>query len=489
MLDGIFYTIKSSSKQRPNHGIHPCVYPMISLSGDFCWQLKGIAMWGRVEKSRFATSLGALLIMLVTPLLAFYFYIVAFSFDCSLSAPIIGLWQGEIGIQELWEALPSFSFGAWKIVGLWLLMQLVLALVPDILHLFLPRYRGGRIKGSVTPAGNRHTYQINGLQAWVVAHLLFLFGIIYLGWFSPTIVFDNWGGILWVANIIGYSLAIFVFIKAYFFPSHPNDRKFSGNWLYDFYMGIELNPRIGPLDLKLFFNGRPGIVAWSLINISFAAAQYQLYGYVTNSMILVNFLQGLYILYFFWEERWYLNTIDIHHDHFGWMLAWGDSVWLPYMYTLQGLYLVFHPVQLPVFYALSVLAFGLLGFWIFFTANNQKDRFRQSDGNTLIWGERPDYIACQYTAADGTQRSSKLLTSGWWGAARHMNYTGDLIGSLSWSLSCGFAHLFPYFYMFFITILLVHRCFRDEQRCLAKYGNNWEKYCAKVRYRLIPGVV
>lgn len=57
-------------------------------------------------------------------------------------------------------------------------------------------------------------------------------------------------------------------------------------------MGIEFNPRIGKwFDFKLFFNGRPGIVAWTLINLSYMAKQQEFYGYITNSMILVNVLQ------------------------------------------------------------------------------------------------------------------------------------------------------------------------------------------------------
>lgn len=68
--------------------------------------------------------------------------------------------------------------------------------------------------------------------------------------------------------------------------------KFTGNFFYDYMMGIEFNPRIGKwFDFKLFFNGRPGIVAWTLINLSYAAKQQELYGQVTNSMILVNVLQ------------------------------------------------------------------------------------------------------------------------------------------------------------------------------------------------------
>jgi 7-dehydrocholesterol reductase len=34
---------------------------------------------------------------------------------------------------------------------------------------------------------------------------------------------------------------------------------------------------------------------------------------------------------FFINEDWYLRTIDIAHDHFGFYLAWGDVVWLPFM--------------------------------------------------------------------------------------------------------------------------------------------------------------
>ena len=46
-------------------------------------------------------------------------------------------------------------------------------------------------------------------------------------------------------------------------------------------------------------------------------------------------VQAVYVLDFFWNETWYLKTIDICHDHFGWYLGWGDCVWLPYLYTLQ----------------------------------------------------------------------------------------------------------------------------------------------------------
>lgn len=443
-------------------------------------------LWGRAWYTDLWTLICCVLLLVLPPLAVFYFYLTAFHFQADLFAPLQQLLSGNF--IQLWNLLPGPSWAATQIVALWIGLQLVLALVPDRLHRILKSYRGGEQLGAVTPSGQQLFYRVNGLQAWVVSHLLFLLGAFVFEWFSPTIIFDHWGELLVLANIIGYTVAILAYIKAYYAPSWAKDNKYSGSFIYDFYMGIELHPRIGPLDLKLFFNGRPGIVAWTLINLSFAAAQYQTYGFVTNSMLLVNLFQALYVLYFFWKETWYLNTIDIHHDHFGWMFAWGDCVWLPFMYTLQGLFLVFWPVELSPAYALIVLFIGLVGFALFVSANNQKDRFRSQDGQAKIWGKPPTYIATTYTTSDGQPLSGRLLTSGWWGLARHMNYTGDLILSLAYSLACGFSHIFPYFYFLFMLVLLLHRCFRDEDRCSHKYGNGWNTYCQQVPYRLIPGI-
>lgn len=445
-------------------------------------------LWGRAWNPSWATTAGCIAIFLFAPLTAFYFYICAFHFECSLWMPIQQLLSGQLTMSGLVQLLPSFSWTAVGLFLIWGALQACFAVLPDKLHRIFRSYQGGEIEGAITPAGLSLPYQINGLQAWVISHVLFVIGAFSFYWFAPTIIFDHWGSLLCMANMTGFFVGVFVYVKALFFPSYEEDRKFSENSIYDFIMGVELNPRVGPLDLKLFFNGRPGIVAWTLINISFAAAQYNMYGHVTNSMILVNLLQGLYVLYFFWKEAWYLKTIDIHHDHFGWMLAWGDCVWLPYMYTLQGLFLVFNPVELSTPYFYFVLTVGLVGFWIFASSNNQKDRFRKETTPSLIWGKTPEFITCHYKTQDGTIRETRLLTAGWWGMARHMNYTGDLILSLAYSIACGTSHFFPYFYFFFLLVLLVHRCLRDEDRCRKKYGSQWRDYCARVPYRLIPGV-
>lgn len=150
--------------------------------------------------------------------------------------------------------------------------------------------------------------------------------------------------------------------------------------------------------------------------------------------------------------------------------------------------MVYHPVQLCTAHALGVLVLGLLGYYIFRASNQQKDLFRRTNGNCRIWGRRPESIECSYSSVGGTRYHSKLLTSGFWGWARHFNYTGDLMGSLAYCLACGFEHLLPYFYITYMAILLTHRCLRDEHRCSSKYGKDWERYTAAVPYRLLPGL-
>lgn len=152
------------------------------------------------------------------------------------------------------------------------------------------------------------------MLAWAVTHVGYFIASEYFHLFPSSLIHDNWGALLVAANVLGYVLTLGTYIKAYIAPSHADDRKFSTSKLYDLFWGIEFNPRIGNwFDFKLFFNGRPGIIGWTLINMSFAAAQFNKIGYITNSMIIVNWLHLVYVVDFFYNEDWYLRTIDIAH--------------------------------------------------------------------------------------------------------------------------------------------------------------------------------
>ncbi|CAG2063701.1 unnamed protein product, partial [Timema podura] len=82
----------------------------------------------------------------------------------------------------------------------------------------------------------------------------------------------------------------------------------------------------------------------------------------------------------------------------------------------------------------------------------------------------------------------KLLVSSWWGWLRHPNYLGDILIHWAWGLTCGWPIVLPYFLAIATTMLLVHRAVRDDIRCKQRYGTAWDRYCSRVKYRILPHV-
>ncbi|KAK8251848.1 7-dehydrosterol-delta 7-reductase [Phyllosticta capitalensis] len=414
--------------------------------------------------------------MTVPPALVILTWIALEHFDGSILNAVYAIKaQGFTSFIRLYAPAPSLQANV--LYATWILFQ-------AFLYTILP----GRSNGQMTPAGHLLEYRTNGLLAYEISIGLFLL-CVFSGFLDPTIIARHWEGLIIAYNIWGYALSCIAYIKAHYAPSHADDRHFSGSALYDFLMGIEFNPRFGQTwDWKLFHNERPGIIAWTLINLSYAAVQYKKFGVVTNSMIIVNIFHLMYVVDLFINEAWYVKTIDIAHDHFGFYLAWGSAVWLPTMYTLQTQYLARNPVQLHPAVAAAILLMGIGGYALFRSVNNQKYLVRRTNGDCKIWGKPAKYMRASYITGDGKTHESILLMSGWWGVSRHFNYVGDLMLSYAMCAVCGTRDIIPWTYAFFMTAILVHRCLRDEKRLETKYGEQWTKYCAQVRWRLIPGI-
>lgn len=157
--------------------------------------------------------------------------------------------------------------------------------------------------------------------------------------------------------------------------------------------------------------------------------------------------------------------------------------------THSHLLTYFHPTQTslqnfflltdtrPMSYAavISICAVFCAGFAIFRGTNSQKYQFK-TQPKALIWGKPPITIG------------GRLLASGFWGIARHMNYTGDLLLALSFCLPCGTTSSLAYFYFIYLLLLTVHREKRDDERCASKYKSLWDDYCLQVPYRMLPFV-
>ena len=338
-----------------------------------------------------------------------------------------------------------------------------------------------------------------------------------------TFIWNNYIQLLTINLVIAFCLATFVYYRSFEVKRGNKDKRelapggHSGNLVYDWFIGRELNPRIdipvfGTLDIKAFCELRPGMLGWMLINLASVAHQYRLYGYVSDSIIFITFFQALYVLDALYMEPSILTTMDITTDGFGFMLAFGDLAWLPFIYSLQARYLAVHPVHLGYLGILGVLAVQGLGYYIFRASNNEKNRFRTNPKD-------PKVAHLEYME---TKSGSKLLISGWWGTARHINYLGDWIMAWSYCLPTGIAGyvinrdsehpangfifggtpgpkviqgeargwgmLITYFYIVYFAILLIHRELRDEEKCMRKYGKDWDEYRKKVPWRILPGV-
>ena len=58
--------------------------------------------------------------------------------------------------------------------------------------------------------------------------------------------------------------------------------------------------------------------------------------------------------------------------------------------------------------------------------------------------------------------------------------------ALTWGLITGFESPFPWFYAAFFAPMIIHRAWRDVQRCREKYGEAWTEYERQVPYLFIP---
>uniref|UniRef100_A0A8C5K5H3 Delta(14)-sterol reductase LBR n=1 Tax=Jaculus jaculus TaxID=51337 RepID=A0A8C5K5H3_JACJA len=398
---------------------------------------------------------GAFLIMLGLPVFLFLLL-------CKQKDPSLLSFPHLPALHDLWEI---------RVCGiylLWFFAQALFYLLPI----------GKVVEGTPLVDGRRLKYRINGFYAFILTTAV-LGASLFWG-VELYYVHSHLLQFAFAATVFSLVLSVYLYVHSWKAPRDELSPASSGNVLYDFFIGRELNPRIGNFDLKYFCELRPGLIGWVVINLALLLAEMKVQDRASPSlaMILVNMFQLLYVVDALWNEEALLTTMDIIHDGFGFMLAFGDLVWVPFTYSLQAFYLVNHPHDLSWPLASVIIALKLCGYVIFRCANSQKNAFRKNPADPKL----------AHLKTIHTSTGKNLLVSGWWGFVRHPNYLGDLIMALAWSLPCGFNHLLPYFYVIYFTVLLIHREARDERHCRRKYGLAWEKYCQRVPYRVVPYV-
>jgi hypothetical protein len=452
----------------------------------------------------FGGTPGAIGVILGLPLVIYMLYFLC-NKDVCMGSPFSFSWNGFFAMAS--GALDHLtSPEAWQMYLGWMLFQTVLAIV-----LPCEMAPGAPIAGAKDKDGSdlRLKYPLSGhLQFWIsvlaMGHSVPVFAADSKGLYSLTglarvpleLIYDHYLQLITVSVIGAATLSLYLYLSSFQEGSDESGKKRVGKILakggdtgypiYDFFIGRELNPRIGNFDLKYICELRPGLIGWFVINLGMATKQYMnrkaLYGTgsISMSMLLVVSFQGLYVWDALYNERAILTTMDITTDGFGYMLAFGDLSWVPFIYSLQARYLVDYDPGLSNLALAVITAVHFAGYAIFRLANSEKDTFRRAPDDKKLNGHLT-YI--------NTKRGTKLITGGWWGMARKINYTGDYLVTLSWCLLCGLNSPVPYFQAIYFAVLLVHRAIRDDGMCREKYGDDWDRYKEKVPYMFIPFVV
>nr|CAG8561279.1 1099_t:CDS:2 [Entrophospora candida] len=268
---------------------------------------------------------------------------------------------------------------------------------------------GPIVKGAPVSSlkGKQLDYLCNGVWSFYVT--IFTSCLLhYYELFKLTDIIDNFGPLMSVAIISGFSITFLVYAATIF---QGKQYRMSGYLMYDLFMG----------------------------------AEYEMFGYVSSSMAFMVFAHFLYVNACMKGEECIPTTWDMTYEKFGFMLIFWNFAGVPFTYCYSTLYLHISSVDngRPITHS---------SFWTYFCYGNL------------------------------------LLTSGWWGIARKIHYTADLLMAFDWGFITGFNTLIPFFYPVFFVVVLTHRVTRDMERCSRKYGNDWQEYCKRVPYIFIPGI-
>eukprot|EP01039_Chlorochromonas_danica_P014781 gene14781-17294_t len=223
-------------------------------------------------------------------------------------------WKKELNWGSVWERFTTEPLVDWTgaliFLG-WMAFHV-------ILERLLP---GESVEGAPLPdgGGRRLSYRISGHLQFCITFILMghavpiitgadwsslkdwdsiANAVISLKGFHPLplhMVYDHYLSLITTAIIFTFVMSMYLYIGSFYPPNKVLAKGGNTGYpTYDFFMGRELNPRIGSLDLKEFCELRPGLIGWAVLNLGMAVKQYQKHGAISLSMLLVNLLQGQY---------------------------------------------------------------------------------------------------------------------------------------------------------------------------------------------------
>ena len=344
-----------------------------------------------------------------------------------------------------------------------------------LLHIILP---ARKVKGYIghEKTGELLHYRLNGILVLPASIILWFvlgyFRIVPHDWLY-TVRWESLAG----AVCMGLLYSFIIVLRA------PSTGKFL---CADFWFGRIKDPQFknGLIDAKMWLY-LIGAVMLQLNILSFAAHHWKTFQ--ASGQVNPGYLLGTVMLtWFCWEylfhERVHLYTYDFIAERVGFKLGFGCLSFYPFFYSISlwstvNLPNPGHPLWLNVLF--GVIFWG--GWCLTRGANMQKFYFKIAPEKSFL-GIQPEVLS------DGKHN---LLVNGFWGKSRHINYLGEIIQGCAVALAAGYAFSFPavcfvWLYPLYYVALLFTRQVDDDKICKAKYGELWDAYTIKVKYRIIP---
>ncbi|KAL2258420.1 hypothetical protein VTK26DRAFT_8283 [Humicola hyalothermophila] len=424
--------------------------------------------------------------MIGFPLLMWYMWIGATYYDGGFPRPTPGQSWGDFG-----KHLVNLVYtGAFPHAKAWMIYW-VFFVVEGAFYCLMP---GVWAYGKPLPheGGKQLKYYCSAYVSFYTTIVL-VAALHFSGVFPLYTIIDEFGPLLSVSILSGWLVAIVAYVSAL---ARGAQHRMSGNHIYDFFMGAELNPRMfGILDFKMFFEVRMPWYILFLISCGAAARQWERYGYVSGEVMFLVMAHYLYANATSKGEELIVTTWDMYYEKWGFMLIFWNLSGVPLSYCHCTIYLANHAPEEYRWnrYALAALYVSyLFTYWVWDSCNSQKNRFRAMEKGKLIVRNTFPQVPWQTIHNPKTIETGlgdKILADGWYGLARKVHYTCDTYFAITWGLITGFDSPFPWFYPVFFTVMIAHRAWRDISRCREKYGEAWKEYERQVPYLFIPYVI
>ncbi|CAD5226357.1 unnamed protein product [Bursaphelenchus okinawaensis] len=332
-----------------------------------------------------------------------------------------------------------------------------------------------------TQANQLFRQHCNAFSGMVLNALVFGLGAAFR-WYSPTLIFDNWNGIMVVMGMLSMVVILWQFYAHSEKDDEPEDV------INDIFFGKLAQPVVFDMDLKAFLTNRVLGALYCCYLFSALAKQRITVGVLTPGLICCASLQLIYWLRRSWNDPCRPSSLDNQTNKAGFCRIWGALVFLPTLY-LTPVTLMAQTSKSP--HIASCCALFLLGLlfqlWTGLV-DEQKKEFRDCDGQMKIDGKDPFYIVAKYRKEGGEAATNILLGSGYWGKARHFNYATEILSFTCWTLVVRWDFMVGYIPVLFLVGFLWLRANRDEFRCLLKYQHHWMQYTNKVRYQFFPSI-